>query len=310
MSNTATRIIVAVIAIPAIVLTAYLGGYVWSLFCAAVMIASMREYSELCRAKGSQPQTGMMIAGGLALLLVFLHERVSADLANHFDGAFPSPVLWQAFVWVALIWMMAVLLRELFRAKGSALLNLAGTVLGMFYLGLFLGSIVGVREIFTRIEFPVVRFFGTPGMTAEHLATLDYWGAFTVIGILASIWMCDTAAYFGGRAMGKHKLFPRVSPKKTWEGALWGLAAAIATMLAVKVLFLAYLATVHAVVIGGCIGTIGQLGDLVESLLKRDAGKKDSSTLLPGHGGVFDRFDSLIFVSPVLFLYLDFIVFA
>lgn len=310
MSNTATRIVVAVIAIPAILLITYLGGYFWALFTAAVMVLAMKEYGALCTAKGARPQSTMMTLGGLAMIGVFLHERLAADLAPLFDGRIPTPFQWQAFIWVAMIWMTASLLIELFRGKGSPILNMGATVLGVMYLGVFLGAIVGVREIFTRIEFPVMRFFGTADLSSAQAATLDRWGAYTVIAVLASIWMCDTAAYFGGRAMGKHPLFRRVSPKKTWEGAAWGFAGAVSTMLAAQYLFLEYLAVEHALVMGACIGTIGQLGDLVESLFKRDADIKDSSTLLPGHGGVFDRFDSLIFVSPVLFLYLDFVVFA
>jgi phosphatidate cytidylyltransferase len=310
VSNTATRIVVAVVAIPAIVLIAYLGGYPWALFCAAVMIASMIEYAGLCRAKGALPQTASMIVGGLAMFAVFLHERLTADMALLFDGRMPSPAQWQAFLWIALLWMIAVLLIELFRAEKSPILNVGATVLGVFYIGLFLGAMVGVREIFTRIEFPVMRFFGTADLSALQTASLDRWGAFTVIAILASIWICDTAAYFGGRTMGKHPLFPRVSPKKTWEGAMWGFAGAVGAMLLARALFLDYLAVEHAAVLGVFVGTIGQAGDLVESLFKRDADIKDSSSLLPGHGGVFDRFDSLIFVSPVVFLYLDFVVFA
>jgi phosphatidate cytidylyltransferase len=108
--------------------------------------------------------------------------------------------------------------------------------------------------------------------------------------------------------MGKHRLFLRVSPKKSWEGAMWGFAGAVATMALFHYTLLPYLAFHQAIIIGMIIGAFGQVGDLIESLLKRDAGVKDSSGLLPGHGGVLDRFDSLIYVSPILYLYIDFIV--
>ncbi len=310
MSNTRTRVLFAVVAIPGVLLLAWLGGYAWALFVAVVMSAALVEFAALARAKGAEPQTGLMIAAGLALLLVFLHERLSADIPALVGGGIPWPLQWQAFIWILLLLMPAALLVELFRARPSPLLNLATTVLGVLYIGLFLGTAVGIREIFTVIEFHVGPVFGTADLSAAQHAQLDAWGGFTIIALLATIWMCDTAAYFGGRAMGRHKLFPRVSPNKTWEGAIWGVFAALGTMAAAKFLVIEYLSLPEALIIGGIVGAFGQIGDLVESLLKRDAGVKDSSALLPGHGGVFDRFDSFIFVSPIVFLYLDFVVFA
>ena len=124
---------------------------------------------------------------------------------------------------------------------------------------------------------------------------------------MASIWICDSAACFLGTAFGKHKLFPRVSPNKSWEGAVAGFIFAIVAMIAAKAVVLDELNLTDAVVIGFIIGTIGQIGDLVESLIKRDAGVKDSSQLIPGHGGIFDRFDSLLFTSPAVYIYLYFL---
>jgi phosphatidate cytidylyltransferase len=100
-----------------------------------------------------------------------------------------------------------------------------------------------------------------------------------------------------------------VSPNKTWEGAVAGCVGAVAAFVAGKYLALPYLGVLEAAVCGAIVGVVGQMGDLVESLFKRDAGVKDSSTLIPGHGGVLDRFDSLLLSSPLLFLFLDFIVF-
>jgi phosphatidate cytidylyltransferase len=150
---------------------------------------------------------------------------------------------------------------------------------------------------------------GATGISDSSSHAITYaWGGLTIISIFASIWICDTAAYFGGLAMGKHKLFERVSPNKTWEGAVWGFAGAVLTMMAAQKLLIPYLEFHQAIIMGLIIGIFGQLGDLVESLFKRDAGVKDSSNIIPGHGGVFDRFDSLIFVSPILYLYIDFVV--
>jgi phosphatidate cytidylyltransferase len=310
VSNTGTRVLVAVIAIPGILLLAWLGGYAWALFVAAVMVVALYEFAALARARGAETQRGMMVVAGLALLLVFLHERLSSDIPALLGGGIHWPLQWQAFLWILLLFTPAVLLVELFRNRPGPLMNTAATVLGALYIGLFLGSAVGMREIFSVVEFHVGPVFGTADLSPAQMTQLDDWGGFTVIAVLVAIWLCDTAAYFGGRAMGRHKLFPRVSPNKTWEGAVWGFAAALAGMVAAQQLMLDYLTLTQALVIGGIVGILGQLGDLVESLLKRDAGVKDSSTLLPGHGGVFDRFDSFLFVSPAVFLYLDFVVFA
>jgi phosphatidate cytidylyltransferase len=122
--------------------------------------------------------------------------------------------------------------------------------------------------------------------------------------LLVTIWVCDTAAYFTGVVFGRHKLFERVSPKKTWEGAIGGLIFAILMAVASHYWFVRDLRLIDSMVIGFMIGTIGQLSDLAESLFKRDAGVKDSSGLIPGHGGVLDRFDSEMLVAPQVYLYL------
>ncbi|MDH7515622.1 MAG: phosphatidate cytidylyltransferase [Bacteroidota bacterium] len=310
MSNLGARILVAVVAIPCILLLAWLGGYFWFAFVAAVMGFSVREFAALSRRKGAFPQTPAMLGGGFALLLVFLHERLAADIASVTGAAIPVPSTGQALVWVCILFMLVVLTTELFRNRGSALANAGATVLGTLYIGLFLGTAVGVREIFSVTEFPVGKVFGTVEWNPAMQSRLHAWGGFTMISILATIWICDTAAYFGGVAMGRTPLFPRVSPKKTWEGAACGFVTAVATMVAARYLVLDYLTTGQAVVIGVIVGAAGQIGDLVESLFKRDAGVKDSSEMLPGHGGVFDRFDSLLYVAPLVFLYLDYVVFA
>jgi phosphatidate cytidylyltransferase len=177
-------------------------------------------------------------------------------------------------------------LLELFRNKGSAIHNIGITLLGLFYIGLFASSILAIRENFFIYER----------------------GGFVIIAIIVTIWICDSAAFFGGISLGKHKLFPRVSPKKSWEGAIFGFVFSIFTMIAAKYIILEFMQLNHVIIIGVIIGTIGQMGDLIESLFKRDAGVKDSSNLIPGHGGIFDRFDSLLVASPAIFLYLRFFV--
>jgi phosphatidate cytidylyltransferase len=124
-----------------------------------------------------------------------------------------------------------------------------------------------------------------------------------VLGMIFFVWINDTGAYLVGSFFGKHKLFERISPNKTWEGTLGGIALCIALSFVVAQMF-PQLAPIHWVVISIIVAVFGNLGDLVESMLKRMAGVKDSGNLMPGHGGVLDRFDSLFFATPFVFCYL------
>jgi phosphatidate cytidylyltransferase len=119
----------------------------------------------------------------------------------------------------------------------------------------------------------------------------------------------DTVAYLFGRAFGKHKLYPAVSPKKTWQGAFGGVLGSLLATVVVGALWLTpNLSIGHAVVLGVLANVCGQAGDLVESMLKRTHGVKDSSNLLPGHGGMLDRIDAMIYVAPVVYYYVTRIV--
>ena len=122
--------------------------------------------------------------------------------------------------------------------------------------------------------------------------------------LFAITWLGDGGAYFCGRAFGKHKLAPVVSPNKTWEGVCGGMALAVVGALGIRAWLLAEVPWIHAVVLGVLLTGTGVLGDLAESLVKRASGVKDSGRIMPGHGGFLDRVDSLLFSAPVLFLYL------
>ncbi len=120
--------------------------------------------------------------------------------------------------------------------------------------------------------------------------------------VLLFTFMGDTGAYFTGKAIGRHKLAPRISPKKTWEGSAGGLVASVAAAMAWSPT-IPSLDMPHAALLGLVGGALGQLGDLGESLLKRSAGVKDSGSILPGHGGVLDRFDAVSFSAPIVYYY-------
>jgi phosphatidate cytidylyltransferase len=116
-------------------------------------------------------------------------------------------------------------------------------------------------------------------------------------------WGSDTGAYFAGRFLGRHKLYPKVSPSKTVEGGIGGVLSAVGVAFLVRLWFAPTLGVFDTVAMGLLAGVVGQCGDLAESLLKRSVGAKDSSKLIPGHGGVLDRFDGVMFVAPTLYAY-------
>ncbi|MDZ7315771.1 MAG: phosphatidate cytidylyltransferase [candidate division KSB1 bacterium] len=175
---------------------------------------------------------------------------------------------------------------EIYRRRGSPLVNLATTLFGSFYYPLFLGSFLAVRRLGSDFNFD------------------PYAPATWLILVLVVTWVCDTAAYMVGANWGKHKLIERVSPNKTIEGAIAGFLLGILTAYICHITFVRLITLSDSLVIGAVVSGVGQYGDLFESLLKRDAGVKDSSNLIPGHGGFLDRFDSLTTVTPLVYLYL------
>jgi len=269
IGNTAKRVLVSVIAIPLILAACYFGNLYFFIFVLLIGLASFYEFSLLAKNKGVSANIWI---GLLAVAFLIL---------NQFDLLFDTYSFF-------LILIAVLSLIELFRNKDSAIMNVGVTLLGIFYTGLFASSLIGIREFYSGNNDMYLR------------------GGFIIISMFATIWICDSAAFFGGTAMGKHKLFPRVSPKKSWEGAIFGFIFAIISMILAKMLIVEFLSWKSVISIGIIIGIFGQLGDLIESLFKRDAGVKDSSSIIPGHGGIFDRFDSLLYTAPIILMYLKY----
>lgn len=300
----------AVIAIPLIVAASMAGGYWFFMLVALISGLSLFEFYRLAEGKGVFPLKSVGLAAGFVVNFAFMYERFQVEVYSFFSNRGIHLSMFsqlQFLLFVLLVFLLLILLLELFRTKGSPMLNAGTTVFGVLIISLFYGTLISTRELFPY-GFPVYKFFETGFADEVQLATIQRWGGYTIVSILASIWICDTAAYLGGVRFGKRKLFVRVSPNKTWEGALFGFVFSLFTMLAAKELFLDYLRLQDAVILGVFVGLFGQLGDLIESRFKRDVGVKDSSSVIPGHGGFYDRFDSLVFVAPFVYLYIDFIV--
>ena len=314
MSNLTVRTLTAIVGIPILILLSYLGGFY---FLSLVIICScfaLYEFYKLSEAKGAKPQIMLGLVAGVLVNLSFYHSKLQSfcvDLFQKIGLAIPFPSQANLFFMLTISILLTLLIVELFRNSGSPLQNLSSTILGIIYVAGFFGTFIGLRELFIPFDFPASHFFTADVISLPQTLDKIYsWGGYTIISVFVMIWICDSAAYFGGRLFGKHKLFVRISPNKTWEGAVFGFIFAIATAVAMKYILLDYLSVESAVVLGFIVGVFGQIGDLVESMFKRDAGVKDSSALIPGHGGALDRFDSLLFVAPLVYLYLDFVVFT
>jgi len=171
--------------------------------------------------------------------------------------------------------LIAALIR---RREGASLLDVGATLFGVLYVGL-LGS-----------ALLLVRHLPLPFATSLTLT------------VLTGVWITDTVAYFAGRALGRTRPFARVSPKKSVEGCVAGVLGGVGTIW-VGNLSMKALSWPDVLALGLIVGAGGQVGDFAESLLKRDSGVKDSSALIPGHGGVLDRFDSALFAFPLVYVY-------
>lgn len=296
MSNTATRTIVAIVAAPIIIGLVILGGVWFWLFAEALAILALKELYDLGKHTSANPQRIIGYVGSFCAGAYFFVA-----------GTLPPPLVSLIFPAIVLLFVLAVLVTELLRNKPHPLWNAAITTFGVFYVGLFLTSLIGLRMTFSgrTLELPAVAPFLQNLSPAERIAAGDKWGAWLVFVTFIAIWTCDSLAFFAGKAFGKHKLFPRVSPNKSWEGAAVGFVASSAAFVALAYYLLPFLSPLHAAIIGALVGIIGQFGDLVESLFKRDAGVKDSSNIIPGHGGVYDRFDAAMFVAPIVYLYVQ-----
>jgi len=269
LTNTVKRVLVSIIAIPIILVISYIGSFVFFSFVVAVALISFYEFSMLVKNKGINVNIWV---GFFSLIFLAI---------NQFSNVFNT----NTFI---LVLMIVISGTELFRNRNSAIYNIGTTLIGIFYIGAFASSLIGIREFYPAVGDIYLR------------------GGYIIISIFISIWICDSAAFFGGTAFGKHKLFVRVSPNKSWEGAIFGFIFAVLTMILLKKILLNFLSWETVISFGIIIGTVGQIGDLIESLFKRDAGLKDSSNIIPGHGGVFDRFDSILYAAPVILLYLKY----
>ena len=263
-SDLGARVATAAVGLPLLLAGLLFGPPILAVaIVAAAVLLGAAELFTLLSAGGMAPSRP---AGFLLVCLVFV------DVAR--PGMFPA----SAWPLVGVLVMGAMLMRS--RDIALAVPAGAATLLGAAYLGGLGGSIAALRVL------PPVEL-----------------GAWRLLLLLAIVMGADTAAFFVGSAVGRHKLAPAISPGKTIEGLVGGLAGGVLGAVIVRWAGLHSLPLAHAVGLGLGVAALGTAGDLAESLLKRWAGVKDSGALFPGHGGMLDRLDSLLFAGPVLYYY-------
>ncbi len=278
------RTLSVLVMVPVVVLAIAAGGVGVGILVFALAVLAAREAERLLPAAG-RPVIRNGVTGGAGVLVAAaaIPAILGSKLLGEPSAAVDLAARVAAVSGLALLGVVAVALAMIAFARrdpGDGFAAWSATVFGASYVAL-LGTVAV--------------------LTTEWTAPLD--GAFWperrwVLVLLAGVWSFDTGAYLVGRAIGRRPFLPWISPKKTLEGVIGGLV--VATIGVAVVLAISGSSPLEALVLGPLLGAVAQAGDLAESLLKRAAGAKDSGALIPGHGGILDRVDSILFAAPVL----------
>lgn len=268
MQNLFTRTITGIVFVACIIGSLLWHPFAFSAVIFVLMIIGLREFYQLAHMHNIQPDrwSGYSVASVIFLL----------SILNAFEII--SPWMLAALVPLVFIFFLA----EMFRNRANAMMNLAFSIFPVAYISIPLSMLI---------------YLMSPLVTGDH----PYWHI--PLAFFMILWSHDTFAYLTGILLGKHKLMEKVSPKKTWEGTIGGTIFGMVAAYIIS-LFFAEILTWQWIVAALIISVTGTLGDLSESLLKRSFHVKDSGTVFPGHGGVLDRFDAVLFSAPSLFCYL------
>jgi phosphatidate cytidylyltransferase len=265
LNNMQTRILAGVIGGAVFIGAIWFSEWTFFLLFGLLTILGVLEFYRLMGVNNVEPNRILGVLLAAAIFALIFLDQKALVRENLLFALLPA--------------MMLPFLAELFRKKTQPFLNIGVTLLGVFFVAV-------PFSLLSLVAFPFGQYSWQP-----------------VLGIMLLIWSADSGAYFAGKTFGSHKLFERISPGKTWEGWVGGtiLALAVGWLLGD---FFTDLSRFHWLGIAAIISVFGVLGDLAESLMKRSLGVKDSGTLIPGHGGILDRFDSLIMVVPFIVAFL------
>jgi len=266
------RTITAAIFALIILVTIFEGEISFGILFLAITVSALIEFYTLSEKSGySSPQVILGIVTGITVYFSSYMNAGGHSEQDYFIFLIPL--------------VLIIIITELFRKKERPIDNIAITLFGVIYIS---------------IPFALLNYFVYS--TGNHLE----YNPNILLGFIFLIWIYDSAAYIGGSIFGKHKLFERISPKKSWEGAIIGLIICCLSGFFMSKIF-PQLNSIEWVVVSVITVIAGNIGDLIESLFKRKLGIKDSGNILPGHGGILDRFDSILLASPAVYLFLKLI---
>jgi phosphatidate cytidylyltransferase len=275
MNNTIVRVIVGIIGIPVIIITAIYGNTAFLVFCAVMSFFCMNEFYNLFEPPlNKNTALGRWLGGWSFHKIVFLLISSLIVISLYFEHFNYVLILYFIMVIYLITDEMFKKVKH-FEAIGSWMLSI----------------------VYISTPFGLLSLMATDKFMAAHLANY-------AIITLVLVWVSDTFAFFGGKLLGKHRMAEKISPKKTWEGSVIGFAFTVIAGIIIGKFFYTGFTIIHSIAISVIVGVFAQMGDLFESYLKRSVKVKDSSNLIPGHGGALDRFDSILFAVPALYIYL------
>ena len=273
-SNLVQRALTGTVYVAVIVSSIYYGGWYLHILFGLLVLLTLQEFTALFKKSEFAPNFILSPIIGLIIYAAFLYTVIPSEKPN-------SALVYLPVLLISILGFTWIAIAELFRKKKHPFVNIGISISGIVYVVLPL-ILINVMSI------------ESSGKEDGQL--------FPLLGVFIMIWTSDTFAFLVGRKLGKRKLFERISPNKSWEGFFGGL---LFTILAGCIIahFLAGQPYLQYAILGFLVAVFGTLGDLIESMLKRSLHVKDSGKILPGHGGLLDRLDSILIVIPIIYVY-------